>query len=137
LPTPTPVPTPVPTPTPGPASLEELSTTYTTETFTGGSIFVNLTIKNNGGLTSKPVQIYFDQIDKYADLNGCVPICTYSDFLGIRVTFEGGIAGGQTVTYKVEFIATKVGVADWGLTVYEGDASGDLIFMGTAKTVIR
>ena len=138
---PTVAPTPAPTPKattapPTEAVLEALSVSYTTETFVGGSIYLEVTIENVGGSPSEPVKFQIGGIKDYADLNGCIPICSVDDFFGAYFTgFETGVAAGQTATFEVELIAVNVGVADWSVMIYEGD--GKDIYYGTAKTVIR
>jgi hypothetical protein len=134
--TPTPaataVPTPEPTPTTQPTATATVSVTYTTATVVGGSIFVNITITNTGKVTREPIRLEFGGLKDYADLIGCTPACSQSGLLGdIYTQFPQGVGAGKTVTFKVEFLAKKVGVANWLLQV-----AGNM-FSGTGTTAIR
>lgn len=137
VPTPTPVPTLRPTPGPPPgAVLTADSVTYSSESYVGGSIFVNATIHNSGSSASEPVKMQFGGLKDYADIIGCTPACETSDFFGDWFAqFSQGIGGGQTATFKIEFLAKAVGVAHWSVTMYEG-ADKDF-FYGTGTTTIR
>lgn len=134
--TPTPAATPVPTlaltPTTQPTATPTVSVTYTTTTLVGGSIFVNVKITNTGEAATAPIRLGFGGLKDYADLVGCIPACSQSGLLGdIYTQFQQGVGAGKTVTFKVEFLAKKVGVANWTLQV-----AGNM-FSGTGRTAIR
>ncbi|MCV0403792.1 MAG: hypothetical protein K5924_08780 [Chloroflexi bacterium] len=108
---------------------------YTVESWVGGSIYLDVKIANTGGTLSGPIKFQIGGIMDYADLNGCIPICTVNEFWGDYYTeFDSGVAPGTTATFKVELIATKVGVADWTVMIYEDTRD---FYFGSAKTVIR
>lgn len=135
-PTPPPTPSPTPEPTAPPAQLEEVEVRYSSETFVGGSMFVEATVRNVGARTSEPLKLQFGDLTDHADIIGCTPECETHEFFGdYFATFNTGIAPGATVTYEVEFLATAVGVVDWHLLMYEGDTND--FYFGTARTVIR
>ncbi len=109
---------------------------YSSETFVGGSIFVEATVRNVGGSISEPLKMQFGDLTDNAEIIGCTPACDTDEFWGdYYATFSTGIAAGATVTYEVEFLATAVGVVDWDLLMYEGDSNN--FYYGTGRTVVR
>jgi hypothetical protein len=110
---------------------------YTTSTFVGGDLDVVIKITNKGKVKTAPVHFQFGSLKDRADLVGCSPTCSTDEFFGdIFTRFTSGIAPGKTVTYSVRWLATKVGVANWSLSVYVGDSGGS-VFFGEGTTSIR
>ena len=84
---------------------------------------------------SKPIKMQFGGIKDHADIVGCVPSCSTSDFLGDwYAEFSTGVGAGQMAEYQVEFIATQIGAAHWNASFYAGT---DDFFFGDATTTIR
>jgi hypothetical protein len=109
---------------------------YTTNTIVGGYIHVVVQMTNVGTATTKPTQFQVGGIKDYADVVSCDPSCDSSEFFGdYYAKFPAGIAPGKSVTYTVEFLATKVGVANWSLVIYEG--ATDSIWYGTGKIQVH
>ncbi|MEX0625560.1 MAG: hypothetical protein WD402_03350 [Chloroflexota bacterium] len=119
---------------PSEVSVDEV--TYTTEVAVGGSIVVNIELSNTGTAANPGTKLQFSDIDQYADIVGCVPTCDVSEFFGDYADLPGVPAGGSA-QYSVEFIATTVGAARWGLCIYDGSGGDDQIYCGNGTTIIR
>jgi len=101
-----------------------------------GPIYLNATVANYGSGLSDPIEFQVGGLKDYADVIGCVPNCSSSEFFGdYYLQFAQGPVPGGSVTCKVQFLATKLGVANWTIMMYDG--VGDQFFVGNASTVIR
>jgi len=130
------VPSSAATAPPAPSVSVGVDVKYTTNTLVGGYINAVAKITNRGKAKTPPFKFQFGGIKNYADVVGCSPTCDSSEFFGdYFMQFATGIAPGKTVTYKVQFLAKKVGVADWNLTISAGGP--DSVFYGTASTQIH
>ena len=77
-----------------------------------------------------------NDLDAYADLQGCTPTCDYSHGFGVYANFSG-VGPGSTASYTITFIATKIGVAHWSVCVYDSTSVGDKqVWCGSATTTI-
>jgi hypothetical protein len=132
--------TPLPTASPGPtapsADVDAEKVTYTTNTTVGGTIALNLTLKNSGPGKSAPISLTVGELGAYADARKCTPACEIAESAGvISLEFADGVASGASTAYRIEFKATKAGVVKWNVTIYEG--SDREIFHGTGTTTIK
>lgn len=78
--------------------------------------------------------LQFSDIGDYVDFVGCTPRCEPSDFLGALYARFPGIPAGSSQDYRVEFIATKIGAAQWSVCIYDDT---DQVWCGDGTTVIR
>jgi hypothetical protein len=136
--TPTEAPTSTP-PSPQPSPTWNLTVDgvrYTTEAFVGGDITVAITLSNDGTIANPGTKLQFETIDKYADLQGCTPKCEVNNFFGVFAT-EPGVGPAKTVTDRIVWVATRVGVAQWSVCVYDSNSGGQQIYCGNGTTTIR
>jgi hypothetical protein len=149
--TPTPSPTPTPTDTPGPTDtptptavpaawiLTASNVQYDSQTVIGDTIVITMTLKNSGNIANPGTYVSFPDLHTNADFQKCQPACehqnVYSDVL------LPGVQPHKSLKVTVTWIATKVGVDDWSLNIYDDPAlasrGGTPIFSGTAQTTIQ
>ena len=110
--------------------------TYSTDASLGGPITLSLQITNSGASSNPGTSVQVNDLDAYADLQGCTPSCNTSHLLGVYANFPG-IDAGSTESYTITFIATKIGVANWSLCVYDSTSvGGTAVWCGSATTTI-
>jgi hypothetical protein len=108
---------------------------YTASAEVGGNIRLRFTITNLGLTTSSPIRAQVSGMQSVADATDCVPACTKSDTSGdLAFDFSDTLTPGQSVSYEINFAATTAGVADWKITLQEGQ-SVDFYKGGGAITI--
>lgn len=118
-------PEPEPTPTPTPAwSLVVGDVTYTKTAIVGGDIRITVEIRNKGKAANHGTKLQFSDLDKHADIEGCVPECEVDTGFGVYAHLPG-IPAGKTKTYKVNFVASSPGASRWSLCIYDDDIAGE------------
>jgi hypothetical protein len=119
-PTPPPVATSQPTPS---SKLATSEVGYTASAAVGGNIRLRFTVTNLGRTTSGPIRARVAGIRTVADARDCVPTCATVDALGdLTFDFEEALTPGQSVSYQVNFVASKPGVAEWSVVLQENQA---------------
>lgn len=128
---------PDPTPTRSPWVIEVSKVTYSSKASLAGSMTVTVVLSNTGTAKNPSIELQFNDLSDYADIEGCTPECTTSDgFAGVEAVLPG-IAPGKETTYKVTFVPTKIGVAHWDVCIYDDESLGNQVYCGTGSTTVR
>jgi hypothetical protein len=138
-PTDQPTPEVTPEPTPTAWKLDVPSAKYTTQAGVGDTVAIDVTVRNKGKAASPVTRLNFSELDKHADLHRCKPSCDKEDLpgLGPSAVWFQGVKAGKSVKYHIEFVATKVGVVDWNVCLFDDEEYGDPIWCGDGSTAIR
>jgi hypothetical protein len=130
-------PEPVPTPTPKPAwSLVVGDVTYTKTAVVGGDIRINVEIRNKGKAANPGTKLQFSDLDKHADIEGCIPECSVDTGFGVYAHLPR-VPAGKAKTYKVNFVASSPGASRWSVCVYDDDIAGEQVGCWDGTTTIR
>lgn len=105
----------------------DMSGTRTSETTVGGTVEWEVTIKNNGPGTIDPLKVHL--LHEKMDLLSITPEPIHMNIA--EYPWFDALPAGQSITIKVNFVATEVGVADNSLFVDGYEEGLDM------QTVIR